>query len=475
MSNVRTRFAPSPTGYLHVGAIRTALYGWLVARQNNGQFILRIEDTDKAREVDDAENHIKESLKALGLNYDEGPDIEGSYGPYRQSDRLDIYKEWAEKLISIGRAYADPYSAEELDELRTKAKLAKKAFLFRDYRPEDPPTWDGSQPLRFKSEPKRYSWNDLVLGDLTAGEEVVDDFIIMKSDGYPTYNFAHIVDDELMKISHIIRGHEFISSIPRYLNLYEALELTPPIFATPPPVLGPDGKKKLSKRDGAKDVLDYLREGYLVEALINFIASLGWSDGTTQEIFSIEELISKFKLENVQKSGSNFDEQRLLWVNGHHIRDLSLDDLYSKTVNFWPESSNGYDDEYKKEVLSLIQERLKYLGEIPALSEYFFKDLDIDPSLIRDNKKLGEIDRNQLTTWLELAKETLENSDFSVNDIGERLNSLLQTTGQKPAIIFSLIRIATTQSPFSPGLFETLNVLGKETTFRRINAQISAL
>lgn len=261
MSDVRTRFAPSPTGYLHVGGIRTALFSWLVAKQNKGQFILRLEDTDKAREVQGADQHIMNSLKALGLEYDEGPNKPGDHGPYRQSERLDIYKKWAQKLIDSDRAYTDPYTQEEVQAFREQAQKAKKPFLYRNHRPENPPAWDGSRPLRFKSDPKPYQWNDAVMGNLSTGPEVIDDFVLIKSDDYPTYNFAHIVDDAEMQVSHVIRGQEFLASQPNYLNLYEALELEVPVIATMPHILGPDGNKKLSKRDGAKDVLDYIRYG----------------------------------------------------------------------------------------------------------------------------------------------------------------------------------------------------------------------
>jgi glutamyl-tRNA synthetase len=260
MKQVRTRFAPSPTGFLHVGGIRTALFAWLIARQNNGQFILRLEDTDKAREVKGSEQHIIDSLNALGLNYDEGVGKDGQYGPYRQSERLDSYKKWAQKLIDSGRAYTDPYTTEEVQAFRDQAQKDKKPFLYRNHRPNNPPSWDGTKPLRFKSDPKEYNWHDEVMGDLHSGSEVIDDFILIKSDGYPTYNFAHIIDDTEMEISHIIRGQEFIASQPNYLNLYEALEIEPPKIATVPHILGPDGKKKLSKRDGAKDVLDYINK-----------------------------------------------------------------------------------------------------------------------------------------------------------------------------------------------------------------------
>ena len=338
-----TRFAPSPTGFMHVGSLRTALFAWFVAKKNDGKFILRIEDTDKNREVEGSIEHIIKTLETLNINFDEGPNKPGDNAPYLQSERLDIYLEWGNKLIEKGRAYADPYSEEEVGEFREEAKANKHAFLFRNYRPENPPKWDGKTALRFKSDPKPYRWHDEIMGDLSAGPEAVDDFILIKADGYPTYNFAHIVDDMLMNVTHIIRSQEFIASVPRFLNLYEALEIEHPVFATVPPVMGPDGKKKLSKRDGAKDVLDYISEGYLIETLINFIASLGWNDGTTQEIYSVDEIKNKFELSHVQKSGANFDDKRLLWMNGAHIRNLSLDELYELVKDKLPKEAEKFD------------------------------------------------------------------------------------------------------------------------------------
>lgn len=487
---IRTRFAPSPTGYLHVGGIRTALFAWLVARQHHGQFILRLEDTDKKREVQGADQHLMDSLRALGLDYDEGPDIGGPYGPYRQSDRLDHYKAWAQKLINTGRAYADPYTADEVQAFREQARTNKQAFLYRNFRPQNPPAWDGSMPLRFKSEPKQYRWQDAVMGELSTGPEVIDDFILIKTDGYPTYNFAHIVDDAEMKISHVIRGQEFIASLPNYLNLYEALDITPPVLATMPHILGDPEKgnsnKKLSKRDGAKDVLDYIREGFLPEALVNFIASLGWNDGSEQEIFSRDELIGKFSLDRVQKSGARFDERRLLWMNGYYLRQLPLDELYTKTKNvalteptaspysYWPNEATEYGDEYRKQVLGLVQERLKYLAELPELTTFFFKDLPLQPELISNHKQLKKLTSNDLRSLLEQSRTVLAASDFSTDDITSRLNQLLTTTGQKPAVLFSLIRIAVTQSPASPGLADTLHLLGKDRSLTRIDTQLHA-
>lgn len=472
---IRTRFAPSPTGLLHVGGIRTALFAWLLARQQQGAFILRLEDTDQAREVKGADQHIMDCLHALGLHYDEGPDKPGDYGPYRQSERLDIYKKWAQKLVEAGRAYADPYTPEEVQAFREQAQKDKKPFLYRNHRPENPPAWDGTKPLRFKSDPKAYEWTDAVMGGLKTGPEVVDDFILIKSDGFPTYNFAHIVDDAEMKCSHVIRGQEFLASVPNYLNLYEALGLEHPIMATMPHILNEQGNKKLSKRDGAKDVLDYVAQGYLPEAMINFIASLGWNDGTEQEIFSVNELIEKFSLERVQKSGARFDERRLQWLNGAHIRQKPLDELYELSKPFWASDVTDTDEMYKKRVLGLIQERLKYLAEIPELTAFFFSDLPLNPALIDENKQLKKFEKSELKQLLEQSRTVLDRSDFTTDDLTHRLNSLLETTGQKPGILFSLVRIATTQSPASPGLADTMALLGKETSLRRIDQQLAAL
>lgn len=464
---VRTRFAPSPTGYLHVGGIRTALFAWLIARQNNGDFILRIEDTDQAREVEGSASHIQESLQWLGLQWDEGP--------YYQSKRLAIYKKWAEKLIAEGRAYADPYTPEEVQAFREEAKVNKQPFLYRNYRPTQPPKWDGTQPLRFKSDPKSYTWHDEVMGDLQTGPEVIDDFILIKSDGFPTYNFCHIIDDFEMQISHVIRGQEFLASTPKYLNLYEALDFPVPIFATMPPILGSDGNKKLSKRDGAKDILEYRDEGYLPEAMQNFLASLGWNDGTENEVFTTDELIEKFDVSRVQKSGARFDERRLLWLSGAHIRKLPQDALQKYAAPFWSDEAKTHSETYRNEVLSIIQERLKYFGEIPEITSYFFSEPSIDMSLIDNNKQLKKLTHNELHELLFTAKQHLADSNFSVSDLTTRLNQLLEETGQKPAVLFGIIRVAITWSPASPALADTLYVLGKDTSFKRIDNALGAL
>ncbi len=476
-SIIKTRFAPSPTGYLHVGGVRTALFSWLLAEQakSNGTFILRIEDTDKQREVPGSIQQIEDSLRWVGIDWDEGIDKGGPNAPYLQSERLAIYKKWAQKLVDSGRAYADPYTKEEVDTFRETAKTEKRPFLFRDFRPENPPEWDGTQPLRFKSDPIPYKWTDAVMGELSSSPEAIDDFVLVKSDGYPTYNFCHILDDATMGVTHVLRSQEFISSTPKFLNLYDALEFTPPILATLPYVMAIDGKKKLGKRDGVKNILDYSAEGYLPEAMVNFLATLGWNDGTEQEIFSVEELIDKFSLNRVQKSPARFDEKRLLWLNGQHIRALDIDDLYNRVKDFWPTSATNADELYKKQVLQLSQDRLKTLADLPLLTSYFFEEPTPNWDLLASNKQLAALSEESLRDLLEKAKVALQDSEFTSDAIQQTLNKLLESTEQKPGILFSLIRLCVSWSPFSPALNDTLATIGREKVIDRIENSLQSI
>ena len=476
--SVRTRFAPSPTGFMHVGGVRTALFAWFLARQakNDGSFILRIEDTDKAREVEGSITQIEQSLRWLGIHWDEGVDVGGPHAPYLQSERLELYKSWAQKLIDAGRAYADPYTPEELTAFREQAKAEKRPFLFRDHRPEQPPAWDGTQPLRFKSDPKPYRWTDAVMGELSTGPDAIDDFILIKSDGFPTYNFCHIVDDAEMGVTHVLRSQEFVSSTPKFLNLYEALGVEQPVLATLPFVMAIDGKKKLGKRDGAKDILEYATEGYLPEAMVNFLATLGWNDGTEQEVFTMHELIEKFSLSRVQKSPARFDEQRLLWLNGQHIRTLSIDELYPRTRVFWTEAALNASEDERKNVLVLVQDRLKTLADLPVLTGYFFDEPVPNWDMVRENKQLSKLSTEEVTGLLQAAYEAFSaTEEFTAEALQEVLNRLLETTGQKPGILFSLIRLAVSWAPFSPALNDTLAVLGRETVLTRIHTSMQSL
>ncbi len=468
----RTRFAPSPTGALHCGVVRTALFAWLIAKQSGGQFLLRIEDTDQKREVEGGTENIKESLRWLGITWDEGPDVDGPYAPYIQSQRLDIYKKYAEQLIADGHAYADPYTVEELDQLRKKAQAEKRPFLYRDHRPENPPTWDGTQALRIKLEPKTWSWDDGVMGKMTLGPEMIDDFIIIKADGFPTYNFCHIIDDHLMKITHVTRSQEFISSVPKFLATHEVLGWESPINLILPQVMDETGKRKLSKRFGAKPVLEYRDMGFMPETIVSFIATIGWNDGTEQEIFSLDELIQKFKIERIQKSGGIFDEKRLIWMNGVNIRKLTLDELFDRVKDFWGETAKSADDEHKKQVLALVHERLKYFSELPELTSFFFSEPEVSEQVFADNKQLKKLSADERKNMLNAVATELDASDFTEADLDERMRGLVEKLDTKTGLLFGLVRAAITGSNVAPGLFETMHVLGKQTTLGRIRKLI---
>ena len=470
-----TRFAPSPTGYIHIGNVRSAIYPYLFAKQNNGKMILRIEDTDRERYVEGATELIEDTLKWLGLEWDEGPIVGGDHGPYFQSERLEKYHEWARKLITEGRAYADPTPAEKIDEYRRECTEKKIPFLYRNFRPTDTPEWEPGIPLRFKAEPKEYEWTDAVMGDMHAGPEVQDDIILIKKDGYPTYNFAHIVDDAEMNVTHVMRGVEYLSSTPNYLELYDAFGLERPVLVSLPHILAPQGNKKLGKRDGAKSVTEYRADGILPEAMLNYLACLGWNDGTEQEIYTKEELISKFSLDKIQTSGARYDETKLMWMNGQWIRRIydeqGCSALYDRTEGFWPEAAANYPEDYRKKVLSIIYDRLKTLSDLREMTSYFFSEPKIDLDMLVNNKFLKKMSESEIESLLKatVAKLTAV-EDWNADNLQNALNELLAESGKKPAELFSLIRIAVSFAPFSPALNLTLEVLGRETSLARLNA-----
>lgn len=475
-----TRFAPSPTGYIHIGNVRSAIYPYLLARQNKGKLILRIEDTDRARYVEGATELIMDTLEWLGINWDEGPIIGGPNGPYYQSERKDIYHTWARKLIESGRAYADPTPPEKLDEYRKECTAKKIPFLYRNYRPENTPEWKPGIPLRFKAEPKEYSWHDEVMGDMHTGPEVLDDIILIKKDGYPTYNFAHIVDDHEMGVTHLMRGVEYLSSTPNYLAIYEALGITPPKIISLPHILAPNGNKKLGKRDGAKSVTEYREDGVLAEAMFNYLACLGWNDGTEQEIYTKDELIEKFSVNRIQNSGARYDETKLLWMNGQWIRRIfdeqGVDALYERTTDFWPENAKDATDEYKQKVLSIIYDRLKTLSDLREMTAYFFSDPKVDIDMLIGNKFLKKLSKSELESLLKTSITKLSAlKTWDADNLQQALNELLEETGKKPAELFSLIRIAVSFAPFSPALHLTLDVLGRDISLARLNAVAPAI
>lgn len=470
---VITRFAPSPTGFMHIGGIRTALYAWAYAKKNGGTFILRIEDTDKEREVSGSISHIIQSLNWLGINWDEGPDKGGLNGPYKQSERLDLYKKYAQILIDKGLAYADPYKEEEVEKFRKKAEQNKEAFLYREHRPENPPIWDGTMPLRFKvTNIKRYEWHDLVYGDLSAGEEALDDFILIKSDGYPTYNFAHIVDDFLMGITHVMRGQEFISSTPKFLSLYEALEINPPYFVTLPPIMASDGKKKLGKRDGAKDVLDYRNEGYLPEAMINFLVFIGWNPGGEKEILSREEFIDLFDLSGINHSGGKFNEEKLNWINKEHIKMLGEKKLTDNVFKWLP-------DKLKiKKIVPIITERISKFGDIESMVksgelDFFYKEPNYkQEDLIYKNTEKNKIINNLIDALFILEKIDLNN--FTKENIKSKLIEKADQLENRGELLHP-IRFALSGKDKSPDPFILSEILGKKTVISRLNKAVQIL
>ena len=471
-----TRFAPSPTGYIHIGNVRSAIYPYLIAKQNHGTFILRIEDTDQTRYVEGATELIKDTLQWLGLDWDEGPDKSGEHGPYFQSQRRDIYHEWAQRLIAAGRAYADPTPSDTIASYRAEATRNKQAFLYRNYRPADTPDWQPGIPLRFKAIPKAYDYHDEVFGDLHLGPETQDDIILIKADGLPTYNFAHIVDDAMMGVTHILRGQEYLPSMGNYLALYEALGLTPPKFVHLPHILAPTGNKKLGKRDGAKSADDYRRDGILPEAMLNFLACLGWNDGSEQELYSKQELVDKFDVSRIQRAGARYDEQKLIWLNGQWIRRLYAEDsesLFARSAAFWPKQATN--DTLKRQVFSIIYDRLKTFNDLKTMTSYFFADPTVDLDMITSNKALKKLSETELCNLLHQSVARLQTiDDWSATTLQDTLNELLAESGQKPMVLFGLIRLGVSFAAFSPALHDTLAVLGKNTTLARLNAVIAA-
>src|SRR3989344_3110014 len=484
MDKVITRFAPSPTGFLHVGGVRTALYAWLWARknkQNKGKFILRIEDTDKKREVAGSVEHIIKSLQWLGLDWDEGPDIGGAHAPYKQSERVDIYKKYADILVEKGLAYGDPYTPEEINSFRAKAEEEKKPFLYRKHRPKNPPYWDGTIPLRLKTSPKIYKWHDVVRGELEAGEEAVDDFILIKSDGYPTYNFAHIIDDLLMHVTHIFRADEFISSTPNFLALYEALEITRPEFVTLPPILGEAGGKKLGKRDGAKDIMDYEKEGYLPEAMFNFLALIGWNPGKgdNREVLTKEEIIESFNLEHIQKAGAKFNVEKLDWLNKEHIKLLPAEVVENKILEWLPE--NMRESAIAPKLVPVILERISKWSDVKTMAEvgeldFFFQAPKMEFSSDNFKEKLLYKDATpeKIANNLKLAVKALENlpeENFTKEDVKNSLMLVadaLESRGQ----LLHPVRFALSGKDKSPDPFIIASIIGKNETISRLQKAI---
>lgn len=464
--SVRVRFAPSPTGFLHIGGVRTALFNYLFAKANDGEFILRLEDTDRERFVEEGVEQIIKSLDWLGLHPDEGVWYEekpGKHGPYIQSERLHHYEEYAKKLVEQGKAYYSYCTPERLESLRAEAVAGKKPFVYRQSMETE--KFDGPAPIRLKIGAGKTLWRDEIRGDFSTDNDIIDDFIIMKADGFPTYNFANVVDDHLMQISHVIRGDEFISSTAKHALLYDMLGFARPAWVHLPSILGPDGKKKLSKRDGDVNVLEYEAKGYLPEAIINFLSLLGWNDGTTQEIFSREELIQKFSLSRVQKSPAVFDVARLDWMNGEYLRTkLTEKELIEKIKPFVPMEWLK-DEPYFKKVLALDKERIKRLDDASYIMEIFFETPKVDKELLTKKDDLATI-----IQWLNQVTEIINKTDMTHDTIENALRKLADDLGVQSGRLFYALRVGLTGRTEAPGLFDIFVTLGKEESLKRLKS-----
>ncbi|MBZ4647409.1 MAG: gltX [Clostridia bacterium] len=480
-SQVRTRFAPSPTGYMHVGNLRTALYAYLLAKSHNGKFILRIEDTDQERYVEGAIDVIYKTLAETGLKHDEGPDIGGDYGPYIQSERKHIYKEYAEKLVELGGAYYCFCDKERLEQLRQQQEAANVAHKYDGYcsrlsKEEIEARLKSGIPYVIRQKIPNdgvTTFKDEVFGTISVENSTLDDNILLKSDGLPTYNFANVVDDHLMGITHVIRGSEYLSSTPKYNLLYEAFGWEIPTYIHCPPVMK-SATKKLSKREGDASYEDFIAKGYLKEAILNYIALLGWSPGDDREIFTLEELVEAFDIKGISKSPAIFDIQKLDWLNGEYIRKLSLDEFHEKALPYYKKAiSNPNIDLYK--ISKLLHTRTVKFSDIPAMLDFIDVLPEYGPELYI-HKKMKTNPENSLEN-LKAALPVLEELDnWTEESLHNILFSLIEKLGVKNGQVLWPIRVALSGKESTPGGgIELADLLGKEESIKRIKKGIELL
>ncbi len=477
MTKVRTRFAPSPTGFMHLGGLRTALYAYLYAKNHGGDFILRIEDTDQARFVEGAVELIYSSLKDSGLYYDEGPDIGGNYGPYIQSERKEIYKKYAEELIKRGGAYYCFCSKERLESLTDENGNRKydkhclslsKEEVDRRIASGEPYVIRQNIPAEGKS-----TYHDLIYGDITVDFSELEDNILIKSDGMPTYNFANVIDDHLMGITHVIRGTEYLSSTPKYNLMYDAFGWERPEYIHLPTIMK-DATRKLSKRYGDANFDDFVKKGYLKEAIINYVALLGWAPKDNSEKMTLAEMVEKFSLDGISRSPSIFDEVKLKWLNGEYIRALSPEDFYALALPYIEKSAaNGKFD--LKKVAALMQPRVETLGEIPEKIDPIanFGDYDKELFFNKKNKTDFALAKTLLPELIGFAENT---DDFSNDNLYAKLSEKAAELGVKSGALLWIMRIAITGQSVTPGgATEIAALLGKEETVKRLKHSLALL
>ena len=484
---IRVRFAPSPTGHLHIGGARTALFNYLFAKKYNGTFILRIEDTDELRSTKESMQSIFESMKWLCLTWDEGAMDEekeiGNFGPYIQSKReeLGIYKKYADYLVKNGFAYYCYCTPEELDEMRKKAQLEKRPPKYdgrcrrlseeqrKDYEKE------GRRPvIRFKMPDMGItSWNDLIHGELKFENNLLYDFIMIKASGYPTYNFACVIDDHLMEMTHIIRGDDHISNTPLQINLYNALGWQAPEFAHLSMILGPDGSR-LSKRHGATSVGEYRKAGYLPITMKNYLALLGWSTKDSQQIFEKGELEEKFSLEGCQKNPAIFDPVKLSWMNGEYIRKLTKEELYELAIPFMKESNIDLSKTKvnPKDIVFIEREKYKLLSDIPRLVGFFFKDdIDYDPESVEKVLKKEKV--KDILSQIKDVYLSIPEKNFKEKIIEENTRKFSKERGYKNSQVFHPVRVAVSGRAEGPTLFKMMEYLTKDTVIKRIEKALT--
>lgn len=470
MTPIRTRIAPSPTGKIHVGTIRTALFNYLFAKNQGGTFILRIEDTDTERSTKENENLIYEGLRWTGLHWDEGPDCGGKFGPYHQMERLELYQHYTQKLLESGNAYWCYDTPEELAAEREAQQAAKqppkysrKGYSLTETEKKAYEAEGRPKTLRFLIPEKQLTVNDAVRGTVTFDTSLISDPIILKSNGIPAYNFANVVDDHEMQITHIIRGDEHFSNLPIQVLIYEALSLPLPTFAHASVILNPD-RSKMSKRRN-EGVLDVYREkGYLPEALVNFLSLLGWSPGNDDEHFTLAELEQRFTLDGLQASPATLQEEKLQWFNGHYIRSLKPDELYQRALPFIPKSWAEKPDRLST-FLTLIQERLVYLAELPDLLHFAFEDITLSSEILTPKKRTATEAKTALSTLTPI----LENLTWDEETLEQTLRQQVENLGWKTGELFMLLRIAVTGSKATPPLFATMVALGKDLCLQRLH------
>jgi glutamyl-tRNA synthetase len=507
---VRTRFAPSPTGFVHIGNFRTALFSHLWAKHNGGTSVLRIEDTDQSRQVDGAVEHLLEIMKTMGVEFDEGYylkddgtiDVRGEFGPYLQSERLELYHKHVTQLLDEKKAYYCFCSEERLDELRKEQTALKKPPMYdrlcRALTESEIQnklaefTSSGKNPVvRFAIPEGQTIINDLIYGQITYENKVLDDQVLLKSDKFPTYHLAVVVDDHYMEITHVIRGEEWIPSTPKHILLYQAFGWEPPQFAHAPLILNPD-KSKLSKRQGDVTVEDYLNKGYLPAALLNFVVFLGWNPKSEQEIFSMEDLVREFELSNVNKSGAVLDINKLDWINGQYLRQLPVGELVDLLIPFWqkneyfsvegdtvslPELSMTTTKDYLAAIVDLEKDRLKKLSEIGERTSYFFKKPNVEQvkELLVAKKSTDELTKQGLTGLVDVLSP-LQSDEFTIPILESKVKDFVTQSGLGNFDVLWPMRVALTGMSASPSPFEVASVLGqhlgKEEVLARLNAAI---